>query len=98
MKKFARYGVALLGAYAVAWTLSYIVVFFSRGDGFDLRYFFEYLALAWSFQAGELPAFIWFLSVAAFLLIAPLVIFLLRRRSAGRYTSEKVSGHATPTI
>ena len=98
MKRLLRYVVALFGAYAVAWTLSYIVVFLSRGDGLDLRYFFEYLALAWTFQAGELPAFIWLLSVAAFLLLAPLVIFLLRRRSLDRYPREKVSGDATQTI
>ena len=81
MKKLLQYAVALFGAYAVAWALSYVAVFLSRGDGLDLRYFFEYLTLAWTFRAGELPAFIWLLSVAAFLLLAPLIIFLLRTRS-----------------
>jgi hypothetical protein len=98
VKKFLRYAVALFGAYAVAWTFSYIGVFLSRGDGLDLRYFFEYLALAWTFQAGELPAFIWLLSVAVFFLLAPPVIFLLRRHSLGRYTREKARGDATSTI
>ena len=81
MNKIARYVVALVGAYLVAWTLSYTLVFLSRGDGLDFRYFFEYFALAWTFRAGELPGFIWFLSLAVFLLVAPLVLLVLRRRS-----------------
>jgi hypothetical protein len=99
MKKLSPYAVALFTAYSVAWTLSYMVVFLARGDGLDLRYFFQYLALAWTFQTGELPAFIWLLSVAVFLLLAPLVIFfLLRRRSLDRSAREKVSCDATSTI
>ena len=98
MKKVLSYAVALIGAYVVAWTLSYLFVFLSRGDGLDLRYFVEYLALAWSFQAGELPAFIWLLSLAAFLLLAPLAIVLVRRLLPDSPPREKVSGDATPTI
>ena len=98
MKQLSRYAIALFGAYAVAWTLSYVAVFLSRGDRLDLRYFFEYLALAWTLQAGELPGFIWLLSLAAFLLIAPIVVFLVRRRSSGRVSREKVIGDATSTI
>ena len=98
MKKLTRFVVALFFAYSVAWTLSYIVVFLGRGEGLDLRYFFQYLVLAWTFRAGELPAFIWLLSVAAFLLLAPLVIFLVRRRSLGRSGLERVRGDATSAI
>ena len=98
MKTLSRYAVSLFGAYAVAWTISYVLVFLSRGDGLDFRYFFEYFALAWTLRAGELPAFIWSLSFAAFLLFAPIVIFVVRRRSTEKSHHEKVSGDATPTI
>jgi hypothetical protein len=73
-----RYATALVATYLVAWTLSYVFVFVSRGDGLDFSHLFEYLLLAWTFRAGEGPSFIWLFSVAAFLPLALLVIFLLR--------------------
>jgi hypothetical protein len=98
MKKFCFYVIALFGAYAAAWTLSYVGVFLSRGDGLDLRYFFSYLALAWSFQAGELPGFVWLFSLAAFLLFAPLAIVVVRRLVPDGAPGEKITSDATRTI
>ena len=54
-------------------------MFVSRGDGLDFTNFFEYLEYAWTFSGGELPSFIWFYSVIAFLPLAGLSVFLLRR-------------------
>lgn len=79
MRTLLRCAVVLAAAYLAAWTLSYAFIFVSRGDGLDFTYYFEYLALAWTFRAGELPLFIWLFSVIAFLPLAVLVVFLLRR-------------------
>ena len=87
VRVFLRYAIALVTTYLVTWTLSYVLMFVSRGDGLDFSYFFEYLILAWTFRAGELPSFIWIFSIAAFLPLASLVIFLLRRRDSAQSIS-----------
>ena len=74
-----RYGVVLLATYFVAWTVSYTVIFLSRGDGLDFTYFSEYLALAWTFRAGELPSLILSFSIILFVPLAALAVFFLRR-------------------
>ena len=74
-----RYALVLVAVYFAAWTASYAAMFVSRGDGLDFSYFFEYLGLAWTFSGGELPSFIWLFSVIAFLPLAVLAVFLLRR-------------------
>ena len=79
MNAFARYAFLLIAVYLAAWTASYMVMFGARGDGLDFGYFFEYFALAWTFRGGELPTFIWFLSVIAFLPMAALSILLVKR-------------------
>ncbi len=38
--------------YFGAWTLAYVAIM-----GGDFRYYFSYLGLAWTGQAGELPGF-----------------------------------------
>ena len=79
MRTLLRYAVVLTAVYFAAWTGSYSVTLFSRGDGLDFTHFFEYLGLAWTFRGGELPSFIWLFSIIAFLPMAGLVVFLLRR-------------------
>ena len=79
MRTLLRYAVVLVAVYLVAWTAAYAVMFVSRGDGLDFTHFFEYLGLAWTFSGGELPSFIWLCSVIAFLPLAGLSVFLLRR-------------------
>ena len=79
MKKPLRYAAVLVVVYFAAWTASYAAMFVCRGDGLDFSYFFEYLGLAWTFSGGELPSFIWLFSVIAFLPLAIVTVFLLRR-------------------
>ncbi len=79
MRTLLRYAVVLVAVYLAAWTAAYAVMFVSRGDGLDFTHFFEYLGLAWTFSGGELPSFIWLFSVIAFLPLAGLSVFLLRR-------------------
>ena len=79
MRTLLRYAVVLVAVYLAAWTAAYAVMFVSRGDGLDFTYFFEYFRLAWTFSDGELPTFIWFFSIVAFLPLAGLSVFLLRR-------------------
>jgi hypothetical protein len=95
---FLRYAVALVATYFVTWTLSYVLIFISYGDGLDFSYFFEYLMLAWTFRAGELPSFIWLFSIAAFLPLALLVVFLLRRYAGGAPVLRGLSGDGSRHI
>jgi membrane protein implicated in regulation of membrane protease activity len=74
MRSLLRYAVVLVAVYLVAWTASYAVV-----TGFDFRYFFQYLRLAWTFSGGELPSFTWFFSIIAFLPLAMVAVYLLRK-------------------
>ena len=79
MRTLFRYAVVLVAVYLAAWTGSYAVLFVNRGGGLDFTHFFEYLRLAWTFSGGELPSFIWLFSIIAFLPLAGLSIFVLRR-------------------
>jgi len=79
MKAFLRYAVILAAIYFAAWTVSYVGIFVSRGDGLDFSHYFEYLTLAWTFHGGELPSFIWLFSVIAFLPLAVLAVYFLRK-------------------
>lgn len=79
MRTLLRFAVVLVAVYLAAWTSSYAVMSVSRGDGLDFTYFFEYLRLAWTFSGGELPSFIWLVSIIAFLPLAGLSVFCLRR-------------------
>lgn len=79
MKMFFKYAAILAVIYFAAWTLAYVCIFVSRGDGLDFSHYFEYLALAWTFSGGELPLFIWLFSVIAFLPLVVIVVYLLRK-------------------
>lgn len=79
MRRLLKYAVVLAVVYLAAWTVAYAVMFVSRGDGLDFTYYFEYLRLAWTFSGEELPSFIWLFSILAFLPLAGLSVFLLRR-------------------
>lgn len=74
MKTVFRYSGTLVGVYLAAWTASYVIMV-----GLDFSHFFEYFRLAWTFNGGELPTFIWWFSVLAFLPLAVLAVFLLKR-------------------
>jgi hypothetical protein len=79
MRTRLKYVGVLVAIYFAAWTASYAFMFISPGDGLDFSHFFEYFRLAWTFRGGELPSFIWLFSVIAFLPLAVLSFFLLRR-------------------
>ena len=79
MRTLLRYTAVLAAVYLAAWTASYVVMFLSRGEGLDFTYFFEYLRLGWTFSGGELPTFIWLFSIIAFLPLAGLSVFVLRK-------------------
>lgn len=87
MKTLLRYAVVLAGVYLVAWAAAYVVIVVIGGESLDFSHFFEYLGLAWTFRGGELPVFIWLFSIIAFLPLAGLAVFLLRR-----YGSHKNAG------
>ena len=71
----------------VAWTASYVFMFNSRGDGLDFSYYWEYFALAWTFNGLEIPSFIWFFSLVAFIPMAALLLILLRRHDRRKRTN-----------
>lgn len=81
----SRYIAALLAAYILAWTVSYLCVM-----GSDFRYYVEYLLLAWTFRAFELPGFIWFFSLVGFVPLAILAVALLRRHAQSESHGQRV--------
>jgi len=65
-------GVLLLW-YATSWLSVYFVVM-----GLDSRNARQYFVLGWSFSGGELPTFIWFVSLVVFA-VGAIVLLALRR-------------------
>lgn len=61
--------VVVIAGYLIVWVLAYALTMLLRGDPLSLRECYVYFTLAWTFQAGELPGFIWLLSVVGFLLL-----------------------------
>ncbi len=99
MVRALRYAIVLSATYIVAWTVSYIFVFLSRGEGLDFRYYVEYFLLAWTFRGFELPSFIWLSSLVAFAPLAVVSIVLMRRWARSRgLLYRNPSGEITPTI
>lgn len=66
----------LIAGYLVAWCLSYVYMMRSRGDQPEWRECYDYFVLAWTFEAGEIPAFIWGYSLVVFVLMAGVSISL----------------------
>lgn len=89
MRSLLRYAVVLIAVYFVVWTTSYAFMFIRRGDGLDFTYSFEYLGLAWTFSGGELPSFIWLFSIIAYLPLAGVSVFLLRRYEKRKSVAEQ---------
>jgi hypothetical protein len=80
MRAFSKYAIVLVAIYLATWTASYAAMFVSQGDTLDFSHYFEYFRLAWTFRGGELPSYIWLSSLIAFLPLAGVSVFLLRRR------------------
>jgi hypothetical protein len=77
--KVLRVLVGSLAAYTVGWTLAYLTIM-----GSDLRYFWHYLFLAWTGQAGELPGYMHLtalLSTCAFALVVAVAYFMKRKKA-----------------
>lgn len=71
--------------YFVSWTVAYFVIM-----GGDFRYFFWYLGLAWTGQAGELPGFMQLAalgSVFVFWLLS--LVANIRRRTRAEVTAGR---------
>ena len=79
MVVFLKYTFTLVPVYFLAWTAAYVAMFIIRRESLDFTKLFEYLGSAWMFRGGELPTFIWLPSIVAFLPMAGLAIFLLKR-------------------
>jgi hypothetical protein len=79
VKSFCRYTLSLLAAYTVAWTAASVFILVSRGDSLEVNSWFYFLKLAWTFRGGELPTFIWLVSVVMFVPLASLAVIILKR-------------------
>lgn len=55
-----------IAAYVLCWIAVHCVVMLIRGDGLSLGYLFHDFKLAWGFSAGELPTFIWLVSLGLY--------------------------------
>jgi membrane protein implicated in regulation of membrane protease activity len=94
MRTGLKYAAALVTTYLVAWTVAYACMFLTRGDGLDFTHYFEYLALAWTFRAGELASFIWAISLMAFLPLGLGTVFVLRRYERSRKRNAEPTGRS----
>ena len=65
----------IVGVYLVAWTISYSIMM-----GFDFRFYFEYLILAWS-NPGERPIFIQMISLLITVIVV-ITYFVLSKRNS----------------
>jgi hypothetical protein len=79
MNAVFRYFVSLSVCYLFSWTVAYALFM-----GSDFRYFFEFLAAAWTLRALELPTFIWLVSIAIFLVLAGSAVLILKRSKPRR--------------
>jgi hypothetical protein len=86
MKTPLRYTIALLGAYFVGWTVSYLIVMYNAIRRLDFSEYFNWFVLAWTFRGFEMVAITWLLSIAVFLTLTIVAVFLVRRfgRRQGR--------------
>jgi hypothetical protein len=92
----------LVLGYLFTWGGAYVLTLLSRGDRPSFRECCDYLILAWSFQAGELPGFIWLLSLVGFALLVSAWVFLeLRRRNHSQVgdlaRTQTLKGDQSPT-
>jgi len=79
MKALLRYTIALLGAYFVAWTVSYVIIMYNAVLRLDFSEYFNWFVLAWTFRGFEMVAITWLLSIVMFLPLATVAVFLARR-------------------
>ena len=68
-------------AYVACWIAAHCAVMWSRGDGLSLAYLVRYFRLAWSFSGGELPGFIWGVSIVLYAVCLAIWSWASRRRA-----------------
>ena len=71
-----------LVAYLACWVAAHCAVMLSRGDGLSLGYLIPYFKYAWSLSAGELPSFIWLVTLALYVVLLAGWFVMSRRRIA----------------
>jgi hypothetical protein len=77
-------GIALASAaYVACWVAAHCAVMLTRGDGLSLDYLVAYFKYAWSFSAGELPGFIWLVSLVLYVSFLAGWFVISRWRRAG---------------
>ena len=72
--KILAYFLCIIGSYLLSWTLSYLLIM-----GLDFRFWSEYLWLVWIGNAGELPNYIRYISLALCIPILPTAFFLMKK-------------------
>ena len=66
-----------LFVYLISWMIAYIV--FMQND---MKYYFEYFILAWTFNGLEYPSGIWLLSIVIFILLVLLFKVIIKYKKA----------------
>ena len=89
MSKPLRYGIAILASYFVAWTVAYIIVMYNAVRRLDFNEYFNWLVLAWGFTGFEMVAATWLLSIAIFIPLVIVAIFLVRRRARREQAAQQ---------
>ncbi len=79
LKLLFKYVTALFAAYFLAWTISYVFMFLSRGDHLDFSYYFKWLVMAWTFNGLEVVTYTWIINLILVLPLWALMIFLMKR-------------------
>jgi len=74
MLKITNCIAVVLLIYLVAWTVSYSLIL-----GFDFRYYFEYLHLAWT-NPGENPVFIQIIAVVLTIIVISIALFIRKKQ------------------
>lgn len=70
-------------AYPACWIAAHCAPMLSRGDGLALDHLLPYFRAAWNFSGGELPGFIWLLSIALYIVFPAGCFMQAGRRRAG---------------
>jgi hypothetical protein len=88
MRAVLRYSIAVLASYFAAWTVAYTVETYNAVRRLDFSQYFTWLVLAWNFTGFEMVAVTWLLSIAIFIPLVFVAIFLVRRHARREQASQ----------
>jgi len=88
MRAVLRYSIAILASYFAAWTVAYTAVTYNAVRRLDFSQYFTWLVLAWNFTGFEMVAVAWLLSIAIFIPLFIVAVFLLRRHARREQASQ----------